>query len=87
LEKYYVRGGLGLPGGGLLQYYELQGLTVRHKSLTDYQRPTAEEMRHVLEEFDQLPTPVLLHCSAGIDRTTPVAAFLVEQRGGGADAD
>lgn len=81
LDKYYVRGGLCLPGGGLLEYYELQGLIVRRRSMTDYQRPTDDEMRQVLEDFDQLPLPVLVHCSAGIDRTTPVAAFLVEQRG------
>jgi protein tyrosine/serine phosphatase len=32
-----------------------------------------------LEAFRRLPGPVLLHCSAGIDRTSPVAAFIVEQ--------
>jgi hypothetical protein len=82
LDKYYVQGGLGLPGGGLLEYYELQGLKVRRRGMTDYQRPTDDEMRQVLKDFDQLPPPVLVHCSAGIDRTTPVAAFLVEQRAG-----
>lgn len=82
LDKYYVRGGLGLPGGGLIEYYELQGLVLRRRGMTDYQRPADDEMREVLQYFDQLPVPVLLHCSAGIDRTTPVAAFLVEQRGG-----
>jgi len=82
LDKYYVSGGLGLPGGGLIEYYELQGLIVRRKGMTDYQRPTENELQEVLQYFDQLPAPVLLHCSAGIDRTTPTAAFIVERRGG-----
>jgi protein tyrosine/serine phosphatase len=33
-----------------------------------------------LGRFDALPKPVLLHCSAGIDRSSPVAAFIREQR-------
>lgn len=81
LEKYYIRGGLDLPGGGLLEYYRLRGLETAHIPTTDYQRPSAEGIKKVLNAFDQLPRPVLLHCSAGIDRTTPVAAFLVNERG------
>ena len=81
LDRYYVRGGLGLPAGGLLEYYQLRGLEVRHIPMTDYQRPSQTEMKQVLEAFDRLPRAVLLHCSAGIDRTTPVAAFLLDQRG------
>jgi protein-tyrosine phosphatase len=29
------------------------------------------------EAYRELPHPVLLHCSAGIDRSAPVAAFIV----------
>jgi hypothetical protein len=79
LDRYYVRGGLALPGGGLLEYYRLRGLIVVQKALPDYQEPSREAMEDVLTTFERLPHPVLLHCSAGIDRTTPVAAFLVER--------
>lgn len=35
------------------------------------------EIRQVaLEGFDNLPKPVLLHCSAGIQRSAPVAAYI-----------
>ena len=86
LDKHYVHGGLGLPGGGLLEYYKRRGLEVRHQPTTDYQRPSEELMENVLSDFDELTPPVLLHCSAAIDRTVPVAAFLVEQRGNSEDA-
>ena len=80
LDRHYVRGGLDLHEGGLLGYYEAQGLEVRHFPMTDYQRPSENSMRTILETFNELPKPVLLHCSAAIDRTTPVAAFIVQQR-------
>lgn len=80
LDRYYVRGGIALHPNGLLGYYESRGLKVRHRSLTDYQRPPQSAMEEVLQWFDELPKPVLIHCSAGIDRTTPVAAFVAERR-------
>lgn len=82
LERHYIRGGLGLHERGLLGYYESQGFKVHHFPMTDYQRPAESDMQKVLEAFDALPKPVLLHCSAGIDRTTPVAAYIACQRGG-----
>ncbi len=33
-----------------------------------------------LRAFDELPKPVLLHCSAGIDRSSPVAAHIWVER-------
>jgi hypothetical protein len=81
LDKYYIRGELNLHEHGLLGYYESQGLLVRHFPMTDYQKPPESEMQEVLEAFDDLPKPVLLHCSAAIDRTTPVAAFIFQYRG------
>lgn len=82
LERYYIRGGLGLHEGGLLGYYEDQGFEVHHFPMTDYRRPEESHMQKVLEAFDALAKPVLLHCSAAIDRTTPVAAYIACQRGG-----
>ncbi len=78
LDRYYVRGGIGLHPKGLLGYYESRKLSVESVPCQDYQRPTAEQMLLVLDAFGRLPKPILLHCSAGIDRTAPVAAFLVE---------
>ncbi len=67
---------LDLHECGLLGYYETQGLQVRHFPMTDYQRPQVSHMQKVLEAFNELLKPVLLHCSAAIDRTAPVAAFI-----------
>jgi hypothetical protein len=79
LVRHYVSGGLSLHPDGLLGYYESRGLSVESIPCTDYQEPTREQKLQVLGAFRSLPGPVLLHCSAGIDRTSPVAAFLCEQ--------
>ncbi len=36
--------------------------------------------RDSLEAYDRLPKPVLLQCSAGIDRSAPVAAYIWQKR-------
>jgi hypothetical protein len=78
--RYYIRGGLDLHEGGLIGYYKSKGFWVRHFPMADYQRPSPKDMQRVLTEYDKLPKPVLIQCSAGIDRTTPVAAFIAHQR-------
>ena len=80
-EKYYIRGGLDLHPEGLHGYYQSQGFEFMQIPLTDYQPPSEDEKGRILRAFDQMPKPVLLHCSAGIDRTSPVAAYIVEVRG------
>jgi hypothetical protein len=79
LERHYVRGGLDLHPEGLLGYYRSHGLAVESVPCTDYQSSTAEQKQEVLSTFRHLPGPVLLHCSAAIDRTAPVAGFIVNQ--------
>ncbi len=79
LERYYG-GSLGLHEDGLLGYYKSQGFHVRHYPLTDYQPPLPEQKEEILRLYDALPKPILLHCSAAIDRTAPVAAFISERR-------
>lgn len=79
LERHYVRGGIELHPEGLLGYYRSCGLDVRNIRCTDYRKPTDEQMREILVAFRSLPEPVLMHCSAAIDRTTPVAEFIVQQ--------
>ena len=80
LDRYYIRGGLNLHPDGLLGYYMQCGFYIRHFSIADYQRPAATLMDKVLEEFDRLPKPVLIQCSASIDRTTHVVAYIAAKR-------
>jgi hypothetical protein len=78
LDRHDVRGGPDLHPGGLLGYYRHRGLEVASIPCTDYQRPSDDNMREALAAFRRLPQPVLLHCSGGIDRSSPVAAYLSE---------
>lgn len=85
LDRYYVRGHLELHEGGLLGYYRTRGFDVRHLPMTDYQPPSQADLARAYEAFRGFPKAVLIHCSAGIDRTAPVAAFIVSQEESGID--
>lgn len=56
---------------GLLQAYRDAGFEVGHVPVVDYQRPplSGNELKAVEQFFNELPKPVLIHCSAGVDRT------------------
>ncbi len=80
-------GELSLDAPDLLAFYRKNVLQVSHRPWEDPKhRPPGEqtsfeeELAHIrgqcLEDFDRLPKPILLHCSAGIDRSSPVAAYL-----------
>jgi hypothetical protein len=82
---------LDLDSGDLLEFYRKQGFNVCHIPWEDpaYRPPSGrftykDELSRVrskaLDEFDNLPKPVLLHCSAGQDRSAPVAAYIFIQR-------
>lgn len=65
---------LGLYGslpGGLLEYYRAQGFDVAHLPAADHQYPplSADSLASIARCFHTLPKPILIHCSAGIDRT------------------
>jgi len=45
-----------------------------------YKDTLLEVRQKALEAFDKLGTPVLLHCSSGIQRSSPVAAFIYAHR-------
>jgi hypothetical protein len=81
LERY-----AGIHEGGLLGAYREVGLAVLHIPVFDEVHPEDIGGCEVLGEsvflkaykgFQELPKAVLLHCSAGIDRSSPVAAHIV----------
>ena len=59
-----------LPNG-LVAYYEAQGFRVAHLPTYDGQKErfSAEQYESAWQSFQQLPKPVLVHCSAGFART------------------
>jgi Type I site-specific restriction-modification system, R (restriction) subunit and related helicases len=76
-QRYYGHE-LGLHEHGLLGYCDEIGFEVVHQPLTDYQRPDDDQLDQALTAFKRLPKPVLVFCSAAIDRTPPVVAHLVQ---------
>jgi len=58
-----------LPGG-LLETYRRAGMGVGHVPVEDHQTPPipADRLEEVERLFATLPQPLLVHCSAGIDR-------------------
>lgn len=82
-----------LAAKDLIDLYEKHGFEVRRVPWEDpkykvalggpsYKEQLLEAREEALRAFDELPKPVLLHCSSGIQRSSPVAAFIYSQRSG-----
>ncbi|MBI4200700.1 MAG: tyrosine-protein phosphatase [Chloroflexi bacterium] len=64
-------GHMNLDGGGLFGYYRSLGLAVEHIPAEDYRTPplSDKELDAAWDAFQRLEKPILIHCSAGRDRT------------------
>lgn len=81
---------LNLGAEDLLKFYEQQGFQVvsvpwedphHKKSSSEEKRKTLLRIRKAsLAAYDNLPKPVLIQCSADIDRSSPAAAFIFVKR-------
>lgn len=63
---------------GLIAHYRRHGFAVEHIPTIDHQDPplTNDELELIRSAFERLPKPVLIHCSAGVDRTGWAVDFL-----------
>jgi len=69
-----------LPGG-LIEFYRSQGFFVAHIPTYDGLTVpfTPEQYEEAWELFRELPKPVLVHCSAGMDRTGRIVRYLLDR--------
>jgi len=66
---------------GLIERYRLTGFEVAHIPALDQQTHpfTPEQYEQAWHSFLELPKPVLVHCSAGMDRTGRIVNHIVAE--------
>ncbi len=84
---------LDLNASTLVEFYRARGFSVAHIPWEDpahsksnavtITRKRNQVRRDALQAYDSLQKPVLLHCSAGEQRSAPVAAYIWWHRGRG----
>jgi protein tyrosine/serine phosphatase len=78
LQEYYIAHGIDL-----IQQYLSRGLDVFHVPIADYQEPPLnnEQIVELFRVFSIATRPLLVHCSAGIDRTGDAVKYLQPKAG------
>lgn len=75
------------PDADLISFYRSRGIVVHHHAVEDPAHAPLEARSGILEQLEQLKPVVLdeyrqrvgaflLHCSGGMDRSAPIAAFV-----------